>query len=169
MFRRFGMQSGRNVDKFEYLTPSKDAWGMPYIEWSACAVFSAKVLEQIDLGSHTLFIAEVEDAKVLSPNGPLTYADYQSRLMAANAMDFDDLILQTVLLLQRDEQTRSFYQRKFRYVLIDEYQDTNRLQYLLARYLTGENGNICVVGDDDQSIYKFRGATIANILSFERQ
>ena len=76
----FGMQSGRNVDKFEYLTPSKDAWGMPYIEWSACAVLSAKVLEQHDLGSHTLFIAEVEDAKVLSPNGPLTYADYQSRL-----------------------------------------------------------------------------------------
>ena len=97
------------------------------------------------------------------------YADYQSRLMAANAMDFDDLILQTVLLLQRDEQTRSFYQRKFRYVLIDEYQDTNNLQYLLASLLAGRYENICVVGDDDQSIYRFRGATIENILSFEER
>ena len=84
------MQSGRNVDKFEYLTPSKDAWGMPYIEWSACAVLSGKVLEQHDLGSHTLFIAEVEDAKVLSPNAPLTYADYQSRLKPKPAPKAED-------------------------------------------------------------------------------
>ena len=97
------------------------------------------------------------------------YTDYQSRLKAANAMDFDDLILQTVLLLQQDEQTRSFYQRKFRYVLIDEYQDTNNLQYLLASLLAGRYENICVVGDDDQSIYRFRGATIENILSFEER
>ena len=97
------------------------------------------------------------------------YTDYQSRLKAANAMDFDDLILQTVLLLQNDEQTRSFYQRKFRYVLIDEYQDTNNLQYLLASLLAGRYENICVVGDDDQSIYRFRGATIENILSFEER
>ena len=97
------------------------------------------------------------------------YADYQKRLRDANAMDFDDLILQTVLLLQRDEQVRAFYQRKFRYVLIDEYQDTNNLQYLLASLLAGRYENICVVGDDDQSIYRFRGATIENILSFEEQ
>ena len=97
------------------------------------------------------------------------YADYQKRLRDANAMDFDDLILQTVLLLQKDEQVRAFYQRKFRYVLIDEYQDTNNLQYLLASLLAGRYENICVVGDDDQSIYRFRGATIENILSFEEQ
>ena len=97
------------------------------------------------------------------------YTDYQSRLKAANAMDFDDLILQTVLLLRSDEQVRAFYQRKFRYVLIDEYQDTNNLQYLLASLLAGRYENICVVGDDDQSIYRFRGATIENILSFEEQ
>ena len=97
------------------------------------------------------------------------YADYQKRLKAANAMDFDDLILQTVLLLQQNEQVRSFYQRKFRYVLVDEYQDTNNLQYLLTSLLAGRYENICVVGDDDQSIYRFRGATIENILSFEQQ
>ena len=97
------------------------------------------------------------------------YAEYQNRLVEANAMDFDDLILQTVRLLQGDEQVRAFYQRKFRYVLIDEYQDTNNLQYLLASLLAGRYENICVVGDDDQSIYRFRGATIENILSFEEQ
>ena len=97
------------------------------------------------------------------------YADYQKRLKAANAMDFDDLILQTVLLLQQNEQVRSFYQRKFRYVLVDEYQDTNHLQYLLTSLLAGRYENLCVVGDDDQSIYRFRGATIENILSFENQ
>ena len=97
------------------------------------------------------------------------YAGYQRRLREANAMDFDDIILHTVHLLQKDEEVRSFYQRKFRYVLIDEYQDTNHLQYLLARLLAGGYENICVVGDDDQSIYRFRGANIENILSFEKQ
>ncbi len=97
------------------------------------------------------------------------YTDYQNRLRAANAMDFDDLILQTVLLLQKDEQVREYYQKKFRYVLIDEYQDTNHLQYLLSSLLAGRYENICVVGDDDQSIYRFRGATIENILGFEEE
>jgi len=97
------------------------------------------------------------------------YRGYQRRLREANAMDFDDIILHTVHLLQKDADVRSFYQRKFRYVLIDEYQDTNHLQYLLARLLAGGYENICVVGDDDQSIYRFRGANIENILSFEKQ
>ena len=97
------------------------------------------------------------------------YVEYARRLKDANAMDFDDLIYNTVRLLQSDEQVRSYYQRRFRYVLIDEYQDTNNLQYLLASNLAGGYENICVVGDDDQSIYKFRGATIENILSFENQ
>ena len=97
------------------------------------------------------------------------YAAYAKRLKEANSMDFDDLIYNTVLLLEKDDAVRAFYQRKFRYVLIDEYQDTNNLQYRLAAALTGSRGNICVVGDDDQSIYKFRGATIENILSFEQE
>ena len=97
------------------------------------------------------------------------YTAYQQRLKAADAMDFDDLILFTVQLLENDEEVRRYYQRKFRYVLVDEYQDTNHAQYLLTALLAGGHRNICVVGDDDQSIYKFRGATIENILSFEEQ
>ena len=97
------------------------------------------------------------------------YQEYTRRLFAANAMDFDDLIANTVRLLQTDEECCAYWQRRFQYVLIDEYQDTNHLQYLLASTLAGAWGNICVVGDDDQSIYKFRGATIENILSFESQ
>lgn len=97
------------------------------------------------------------------------YETYQNRMKAANALDFDDIIVQTVLLLQNCEEARTYYQRKFRYVLVDEYQDTNHAQYVLCSLLAGGAKNICVVGDDDQSIYKFRGATIANILEFEKQ
>ncbi|WP_251316578.1 ATP-dependent helicase [Flintibacter muris] len=97
------------------------------------------------------------------------YMEYQRRLWEANALDFDDIILHTVRLLKGFEDVREYYQRKFRYVLIDEYQDTNNLQYLLASTLAGGYENFCVVGDDDQSIYRFRGATIENILSFEKQ
>ena len=97
------------------------------------------------------------------------YEGYQKRLHDANALDFDDIILKTVELLDAFEDVRTYYQRKFRYVLIDEYQDTNELQYRLSSLLAGGYENICVVGDDDQSIYKFRGATIENILSFEKQ
>jgi DNA helicase-2/ATP-dependent DNA helicase PcrA len=97
------------------------------------------------------------------------YSEYTKRMKNSNALDFDDIILFTVRLLQDNPDVREYYQRKFRYVLIDEYQDTNNLQYLLAQNLAGGYENICVVGDDDQSIYKFRGATIENILSFESQ
>jgi len=97
------------------------------------------------------------------------YKTYQSRLKENNAVDFDDIILLTVELLQENEDIRAYYQRKFKYVLVDEYQDTNHLQYLLTSLLAGGYENICVVGDDDQSIYRFRGATIENILDFEKQ
>lgn len=97
------------------------------------------------------------------------YAEYSRRCFSANAMDFDDLIYNTVKLLDTNDEVRDYWQRRFRYVLIDEYQDTNNLQFRLAELLSGGWGNICVVGDDDQSIYKFRGATIENILSFESQ
>jgi DNA helicase-2/ATP-dependent DNA helicase PcrA len=97
------------------------------------------------------------------------YVEYEKRLIEADALDFDDIILDTVRILQSDKEARDYWQNKFRYVLIDEYQDTNRLQYLLASLLAGRHENICVVGDDDQSIYRFRGATIENILDFEKQ
>ena len=97
------------------------------------------------------------------------YVKYQNRLRENNALDFDDIIFQTVLLLQNHEEVRTYYQRKFRYVLVDEYQDTNHMQYLLTSLLAGGYENICVVGDDDQSIYRFRGATIENILNFEKE
>ena len=97
------------------------------------------------------------------------YVKYQSRLKDNNALDFDDIIYVTVQLLQANEDVRRYYQRKFRYVLVDEYQDTNHMQYLLTSLLAGGYENICVVGDDDQSIYRFRGATIENILNFEKQ
>ena len=97
------------------------------------------------------------------------YLKYQTKLKENNALDFDDIIFLTVKLLQENETVRTYYQRKFRYVLVDEYQDTNHAQYLLTSLLAGGYENICVVGDDDQSIYRFRGATIENILSFEKQ
>ena len=97
------------------------------------------------------------------------YKTYQKQLKENNALDFDDIVFLTVKLLQEHEDIRTYYQRKFRYVLVDEYQDTNYSQYLLTSLLAGGYENICVVGDDDQSIYRFRGATIANILNFEKQ
>ena len=97
------------------------------------------------------------------------YQTYQKQLKENNAVDFDDIILLTVKLLQENEDIRTYYQRKFRYVLVDEYQDTNHAQYLLTSLLSGGYENICVGGDDDQSIYRFRGATIDNILNFEKQ
>ena len=95
------------------------------------------------------------------------YRIYQKRLMEADAMDFDDMIFNTVRLLQTDSDALSYCTGKFRYVMVDEYQDTNHAQYELVRLLSSGENNICVVGDDDQSIYRFRGATIENILNFE--
>ncbi len=97
------------------------------------------------------------------------YSLYNKKLRDANALDFDDLLWHTVRLLETAGDVREYYQCKFRYILIDEYQDTNALQYRLAALLTNQAKNICVVGDDDQSIYRFRGADITNILGFERQ
>lgn len=97
------------------------------------------------------------------------YKCYQKLLKNADAMDFDDMIFKTVELLQNNEEIRKYYQNKFKYILVDEYQDTNHAQYVLTSILADKYKNICVVGDDDQSIYKFRGATIENILSFEER
>ncbi len=97
------------------------------------------------------------------------YQKYQEMLKKADAMDFDDIIVNAVKLLKENPDVLGYYQRKFRYVMVDEYQDTNHAQYVLTSLLASGSGNLCVVGDDDQSIYKFRGATIENILSFEEQ
>lgn len=96
------------------------------------------------------------------------YELYQSELKKADAMDFDDIIFNTVKLLQENEDVLELYQTQFKYVMVDEYQDTNHAQYVLTSLLADKYKNICVVGDDDQSIYRFRGATIENILSFEQ-
>lgn len=95
------------------------------------------------------------------------YDQYETRLMKNHALDFDDLIMTTIHLFKRVPETLAFYQRKFQYIHVDEYQDTNRAQYLLVNMLADRHKNLCVVGDSDQSIYRWRGADIQNILSFE--
>lgn len=96
------------------------------------------------------------------------YAEYQAALKKNNALDFDDLIVKTVELFRNDREVLNNYQERFRYIMVDEYQDTNTAQFELIRLLAGKYHNLCVVGDDDQSIYKFRGANIHNILNFEK-
>jgi DNA helicase II / ATP-dependent DNA helicase PcrA len=96
------------------------------------------------------------------------YAEYKKELAKANALDFDDLLLETVRLLKASASVREYYNRRFQYILVDEYQDTNRPQYELMRLLAGTRHNICAVGDEDQSIYSWRGADIRNILEFEK-
>ncbi|MEI2400949.1 UvrD-helicase domain-containing protein, partial [Paenibacillus phytohabitans] len=96
------------------------------------------------------------------------YTLYQKRLRKNQALDFDDLIMMTIQLFKRVPEVLEFYQRKFQYIHVDEYQDTNRAQYILVKLLATRFKNLCVVGDSDQSIYRWRGADIANILSFEK-
>jgi len=96
------------------------------------------------------------------------YREYQERLRKNNALDFDDLIVKTIELFQADAEVLNYYQERLRYIMVDEYQDTNTAQFELIRLLANKYKNLCVVGDDDQSIYKFRGANIYNILNFER-
>ena len=133
------------------------------------------VLARLDAARDELLSPEAFAAKYGNSADPRlrkiaeVYKLYAARLFAAGAMDFDDLLYNTVRLFQEHQDVLEHYQRQFKYVLIDEYQDTNNLQYMLASMLADGWGNICVVGDDDQSIYKFRGATIENILSFEKQ
>lgn len=134
--------------------------------------------------SHKAILGEISRAKdnLVTPDEFITaagrdnrlaligqaYKLYQQGLAKADAMDFDDLIANTVRLLQNCPDVLEYFQNKFRYIMVDEYQDTNHAQYLLVKLLAERRGNLCVVGDDDQSIYKFRGATIENILSFEK-
>src|SRR5581483_1498980 len=96
------------------------------------------------------------------------FEEYEKALRNANALDFDDLLLESVRLLRHDQATREAWNRRLSYIMVDEYQDTNRSQYELMRLLSEAHGNVCVVGDEDQSIYSWRGADIRNILDFER-
>lgn len=112
------------------------------------------------------FMQTVSDAR--SELAGKVYTEYQRRLKAADAMDFDDLIYHTVRLLEENDDVREYYHNRFKYILVDEYQDTSYAQFRLVRLLTNKDNNLCVVGDDDQSIYRFRGATIENILTFEK-
>ena len=134
--------------------------------------------------SHKSIVSEISHAKdsMLSPADyqaaagsdfrlakiGAVYELYQKRLREADAMDFDDLLGNTVELFRQCPDVLEYYQNRFRYIMVDEYQDTNQVQYEFVRLLAGKSKNLCVVGDDDQSIYKFRGATIENIMSFEK-
>lgn len=129
------------------------------------------VLAQVSNAKNELIDYEDYAARAATPTEQVVaqaYAEYQRRLIAANACDFDDLISNTVALLQLHPEIREHYRRRFRHVLVDEYQDTNHAQYVLIRELVGDSGQLCVVGDADQSIYAFRGATMRNIEEFER-
>lgn len=114
-----------------------------------------------------IFYSEVGNDYRLKQIGRI-YEAYQNKLRTSNALDFDDIIMQTVTLLRKFPEVREYYQNRFRYVCVDEYQDTNEAQFALTALLSGGFSNIMVVGDDDQSIYKFRGATIENILNFDK-
>ncbi len=131
------------------------------------------VLSEISKAKDSLITPAVYTANagfdVNKKNIGLAYEKYEEMLKKADAMDFDDIIVNTVKLLKENPDVLEYYQRRFRYVMVDEYQDTNHAQYVLTSLLASGYRNICVVGDDDQSIYKFRGATIENILSFEEQ
>ena len=113
-----------------------------------------QMLKDAEYDSRKVYIAKI-------------YEIYQTRLKTADAMDFDDLLCKAVELFEQEPEVLGYYQNKFKYIMVDEYQDTNKVQYRFVSMLAKKYGNICVVGDDDQSIYKFRGATIENILSFE--
>ena len=108
------------------------------------------------------------DAGAFNNRGTEFYAMYQKRLLELNAVDFGDLLLHVVTIFQTHDDVLNQYQRWFRYILVDEYQDTNVAQYLWLRLLAGGHKNICCVGDDDQSIYGWRGAEVGNILRFEK-
>ena len=112
--------------------------------------------------------AKLQAGDIFAQIGAEVYASYQAKLRAQNSLDFDDLIMKTVQLFEQFPAVLDFYQAKFQYILVDEYQDTNHSQYRLIRMLAARFQNLCVVGDSDQSIYRWRGADIGNILSFER-
>lgn len=139
-------------------------------------VYNPKVFRNMISRCKDKMIGPEEYAPMAAASGELmekrcseVYTHYQNALRAASAVDFDDIIFLTVKLFEENPEVLKHYRNLYKYIMVDEYQDTNVAQYRLISLLAGDNGNLCVVGDDDQSIYKFRGATIENILSFEKQ
>ena len=121
------------------------------------------------MSPHDFAKAAHDSAELLELKASQVYTAYQNALTAANAVDFDDIIYLTVKLFEEHPEVLEHYRSLYKYIMVDEYQDTNVAQYRLIALLAGDSGNLCVVGDDDQSIYRFRGATIENILNFEKQ
>ncbi|MCU1289905.1 MAG: ATP-dependent helicase, Rep family, partial [Acidobacteria bacterium] len=142
--------------------------GMDEKQLSARQVLSAISASKNRGEDSELYASQVEYTDERRAAISRVFKMYGERLNNANALDFDDLLIKTVRLLRVSEEVRAKYNEKFKYILVDEYQDTNALQFALINYLTEKQQNICVVGDDAQSIYGFRGADIANILSFEQ-
>lgn len=139
-------------------------------------VFNPKVFKNMISRCKDKMISPEEYAPMANASGEImekrcaeVYTQYQSALRSASAVDFDDIIYLTVKLFENFPDVLDHYRHLYKYIMVDEYQDTNVAQYRLISLLAGDNGNLCVVGDDDQSIYRFRGATIENILSFEKQ
>ena len=134
-------------------------------ERSILSAISSAKNEMIDANTYALNAAGDFSKKKIAD----AYAEYEKILYKNNAMDFDDLLLKTVEVLRNNEDVLNYYQERFKYIMVDEYQDTNTVQFRLVSLLAGKYRNLCVVGDDDQSIYKFRGANIYNILNFEKE
>jgi DNA helicase-2/ATP-dependent DNA helicase PcrA len=175
MLRRFadrvGLQSNFSIldsdDQLRLLKQVMEAARVDAKRWPPNALM-AQIQRWKDKGFMPGAIPAAEDSEFANGRAQALYADYQARLRALNAADFGDLLLLTVDLLKRDAEVLATYHRMFRYILVDEYQDTNLVQYYWLRLLAQGHKNICCVGDDDQSIYSWRGAEIENILKFER-
>ena len=168
---RVGLRSSFTIldtdDQLRLLKQVMEAAGIDQKRWPPQGLM-AVIQRWKDRGLTPEGITPAEDSDFASGRARSLYADYQARLLSLNACDFGDLLLHTVTLLQRQPEVLAECQRRFRYLLVDEYQDTNTVQYLWLRLLAQAHRNICCVGDDDQSIYSWRGAEVENILRFER-
>jgi DNA helicase II / ATP-dependent DNA helicase PcrA len=175
MLRRFaervGLQSNFSIldgdDQLRLLKQVMEAAKIDAKRWPPNALM-AQIQRWKDKGLMPGEIPAAEDSDFANGRAQALYTAYQARLVALNAADFGDLLLLTVNLLKKDPEVLATYHRMFRYILVDEYQDTNLVQYYWLRLLAQQHKNICCVGDDDQSIYSWRGAEIENILKFER-
>ena len=168
---RVGLRSSFTIldtdDQLRLLKQVMEAAGIDQKRWPPQGLM-AVIQRWKDRGLTPEGITPAEDIDFAPGRARSLYADYQARLLSLNACDFGDLLLHTVTLLQRQPEVLAECQRRFRYLLVDEYQDTNTVQYLWLRLLAQAHRNICCVGDDDQSIYSWRGAEVENILRFER-
>jgi DNA helicase-2/ATP-dependent DNA helicase PcrA len=175
MLRRFaervGLKSNFSIldsdDQLRLLKQVMEAAKVDVKRWPANGLM-AQIQRWKDKGFMPGEIPAAEDSDFANGRAQALYAAYQARLLALNAADFGDLLLLTVNLLKKDAEVLATYHRMFKYILVDEYQDTNLVQYYWLRLLAQAHKNICCVGDDDQSIYSWRGAEIENILKFER-